>query len=182
VPQPRPHFGLLALVLLLGFGPRTAHAQRWAGPIPPSVTAQNGVLYFGGNRFTAPMTLGFVGNALAVDGMALPADTTTVTLLETVPASPVMARLNEMDAYMLLLAYKRHLDQGGLMICLRRREILPPVRLAPYFDGALQKLVAGGQVTPTEESQLKAWIPLEKWEEASRIQPLVLSTPMLNVR
>jgi len=179
----RAHSRLLALLLFLsGSGPLIADAQRWAGPIPPKVTAQNGVLYLGGNRFTAPVTLAFAGNALAVNGMTLPDSTTTETLPETVPASPNMVRMNEMNVYMLLLAYRRHLDEGGLIICLRRRDILPPIKLASLLDGALPKLLAGRQLTPTEESQLRAWIPPDRWEEASRLQPLVLSAPMLNVR
>ncbi len=40
--------------------------------VPISLRAQQGVLYLGGNRFTAPMTLSVSGRQLAVNGMTLP--------------------------------------------------------------------------------------------------------------
>lgn len=43
--------------------------------VSASVRVQGGILYFGGNRFSAPMTLAFVGRALTVNGMAMPPET-----------------------------------------------------------------------------------------------------------
>ena len=176
-------FGLLLFVLATGpLGSSSADAQRWAGPIPTSVTAQNGVLYLGGNRFTVPMTLSLAGSALVVNGMMLPADTTTEAVTETAPTRPDLARVIAMNAYLMLLAYRRHLDDGGLIICLRHREFVIPIRYASLLDGSLSSLLTGRKLSAPEESQLRNWVPADRWEEASRVQPLVLSTPMLEAR
>ena len=173
----RAHFRVLAPLLFLlawcPLGPSSAGAQRWAGPIPSSVTAEKGVLYLGGNRFTAPMTLTFAGSQFAVNGMMLPTATTTEASPETVPTSPEFTRMSVVRVYVMLLAFKRHLEEGGLIICLPRQEILIPIEYAPLFDEALPKLLTGQELSTTEERQLRTRIPRARWEEASHPLPLV---------